>query len=122
MHKDWVKANCNEDSAYSQGVEDAENGKKHDAHSYSACADTEIGKIKKAYSKGYQSVSSNPIHAPKEAFGMNEYTCRVRPFGHEYSFTSTNKVEAYKKVKTECEASNHSMHCDEIECEKVPLN
>jgi hypothetical protein len=47
MQEQWIAGNCSVDAAYSKGVEDAQNGQKHDSYSYSICPNNQ-GAIKKS--------------------------------------------------------------------------
>mgnify|MGYP006081781799 CR=1 FL=1 len=118
MQKQWVADNCNNDSAYSNGVEHAQNGQGHDSASYSICDHADQGSIKKSYSKGFNSVTNNPVHLIKDALGANYYTCKLSPFVATYTASSSNLGKAKYKVKKKCTDKHDEMHCTDVKCKK----
>ncbi len=118
VQQQWIADNCDVDSAYSQGVEHAENGEKHDTSSYSICKVKMRGKIKKSYSKGFSSVKNNPLSLIKDVIGLNRYTCNVSPFVEKYTSSGRNLGKVKQNVREKCLAKHDKMHCTDIKCQK----
>jgi hypothetical protein len=119
MKQDWVDQNCNEESAYSSGVNDANSAKKSDLSTYSMCSQAERKSIRQAYLKGYKETQSNPMNLIKDAIGLNAYKCTLQPFTSEYSATNSRLARAKADVMKQCLRKNHEMHCDDPTCEKL---
>lgn len=118
-HQNWLIANCNPDSSYSIGVEDAQNDKKHETYKFDQCPAASVGKIKMSYSKGYNSVKNNPINIIQDIVGLSYYQCTVRAFGSDYLGSSNNQAKAKVMAMNNCKKKNHSMHCSNVVCEKT---
>lgn len=118
MQEQWVADNCDTDSAYSLGVQHAQNGQEHDTTSYSLCDKSKRGVIKKSYSKGFSSVGNNPVNLIKDAIGLNYYTCELSPFTKTFTSSGKNLGKVRVSVKAKCMAENNEMHCDEFKCRK----
>lgn len=118
MQEQWIASNCNDDSAYSTGVQHAQNGEGHDTASYSICNQADQGSLRKSYSKGFNSVANNPVHLIKDALGANFYTCELSPFVDSYTASSSNLGKARYKVMKKCIAKHDEMHCKDFKCTK----
>lgn len=120
MENQWRLENCNVNTAYSNGVEDAQNGEKHDASSYSRCHHKKVGKLKKSYSEGYNSVANNPFHIIKNTLKEKEeyYRCEVDVWTTTYVGGGRTIKEAKFKAMEKCMAYHHEMQCDDFSCSK----
>lgn len=62
IQREWTSENCNVDSAFSIGAGDAHNKINHNPKPFSACDQQIVGKLKRAYSEGYnEAIASNQL-------------------------------------------------------------
>jgi hypothetical protein len=117
--EDHFKKICHEKSAYSQGVEDAENGRPMDSSEFKHCSVDMAPSAKSSYVEGYQSVSNNLARNIQDIVGLSRYECTTKVFGKDFSSTKKSMDKARNAVQELCQAEFHQMHCNSIHCQKV---
>jgi hypothetical protein len=134
MQEAWEKQNCNYNSAYENGSNEREGGKKMDSSMYQNCPDTSKNEALKGYRDGYENarkaevqtttgshiqIGGTQINIPGRK-NDKAYFCSIQPFTQKYEAFGATKLEATKNVQALCKKTNSEMHCeaDEVECVK----
>lgn len=118
MEKDFIKNNCNEESAYSSGMNASNSGKESDVSLYGLCPEESRKAIKQAYLKGYREARTNNSNFKEDVIGFTQYTCKLKPFNKVYQATHPRISIAISIVKRQCEGENHKIHCVDPDCVK----
>jgi hypothetical protein len=140
MKKNWIAENCNEGSAYSAGVADAQNGMNHNSTSFGMCNQDQIGPLKKEYSKGYNSVqkqetkvvvkeihhgrphSSSVVTKTRPSTSTNFFECSVSAYDNTFVSTHQYEKTARREALAKCESKYNLLNCKSTGCRVISTN
>ena len=126
MMKDWQSTNCNKDAAYAGGMNDARAGKAMNTQYAGQCPPESQAEVREGYKNGYtEGLASVKGETPliNVVIGgsgnqKDNWFCETEAFGKKYSAWGPNQLKAKQDAIKACSASNHEMHCDDVECQQ----
>ncbi len=113
----WIDKNCNEESAYRQGSDDARNNKRNDVDRYALfCERNEKDEIAREYRKGFAEYS---VEAKKNQDQPHHWFCEVSTFNDHFESYATTEAEAKRIAIQKCSAESAEAHCKAVTCTLV---
>jgi hypothetical protein len=124
LDDNWIKHNCNKDSAYSIGTEDAYNRKEHDSKPFEKCNYKISGSLKKVYSDAYKSTNTSTIQDTANSPETTQikvadtkktetiYTCSKTIKNSTFTDQGTHLGKTKFSVVEKCRDKFSSLHCN----------